>query len=238
MVRAGEFHSQAAAWPRALDAFLRTGGSRGEAWRALPRSAPFVAIAACGGLYGAVMASYYGFAGDRLLMVLYGGVKVPLLFVATMLIAVPFFYVLNLLLGAGDDFPAVWQGLVDYQLCVALQLAALIPVTAFVNLIYADYRLAQGWNTLLFAAAAWNSRRALAACYRPLIRKNPRHAVLGKIWFVLYAFVGVQMAWDLRPFVGHPTMPVSFFREDIGNAYVEITKILQLTLKSIMQGIG
>jgi hypothetical protein len=42
----------------------------------------------------------------------------------------------------------------------------------------------------------------------------------------LYAFIGVQMSWDLRPFVGSPDMPIQFFRDDIGNAYLEIFRIL------------
>jgi hypothetical protein len=42
-------------------------------------------------------------------------------------------------------------------------------------------------------------------------------------WLVIYVFVGVQMGWVLRPFVGHPDLPVQFFREEAwGNAYVEV----------------
>ncbi len=221
-------------WRRALDGFLRAGGRRGTDWGALPPYAPLLVVMLCGGAYGAVMASYSGMAGDRLLMLLYGAVKVPLLFMSTMFIAVPFFYVLNVLLGAGDDFPDVWSGLVDYQLCVALQLAALAPVTAFLNVTYGDYHVAQGWNTLLFGAAAWNARRALVECYRPLQARRSVHAWLAKGWFVLYAFVGVQMGWDLRPFVGHPGMPVSFFREDIGNAYIEVARVLRDIIRSVV----
>jgi len=42
-----------------------------------------------------------------------------------------------------------------------------------------------------------------------------------------YAFVGIQMAWLLRPFVGAPNTPVRFFREEAwGNAYVVVVKLL------------
>jgi hypothetical protein len=152
-----------------------------------------------------------------------------------MLLAVPSFYVLNLLLGVGDDFEAVWRALVDYQLSVALQLAALAPVTIFMNLTNGDYRTAQAWSSLMFAVAAWNARRSLRASYEPLIARHGAHLVLGRFWFVLYAFLGVQMGWDLRPFVGHPTMPVQFLRPDIGNAYVETANILKLFFQQILQ---
>ncbi|HYG77693.1 MAG TPA: hypothetical protein VEK08_21995 [Planctomycetota bacterium] len=214
-------------WWKGIAAFLHTGGKRGSEWLALPPCAPVVLIVVCGGFYGAVMASYNGFEGSRALMVFYGAVKVPLLFLATMLTAVPSFYVLNLLLGVGDDFRAVWRGLTDYQMLVALQLMALAPVTALVNFTHGDYRTAQAWSTLMFAVAGWNARRSLHASYAPLIARNHVHQRLSQVWFVLYAFIGVQMGWDLRPFVGTPEMPVQFFRDHIGNAYIEIYRVLQ-----------
>src|ERR1041385_1947780 len=150
-------------WSDAVSEFLHSGGRRGTRWQRLPSYAPAMLMIACGCVYGAIMGGYNGVWGDRAVMVLYGALKVPILFLVTMLIAVPCFYVLNLLLGAGDDFGSVWQGLVDYQLAVALQLAALSPVTLFVNASNDDYRTALAWSTLLFAAAGWNARRSLKA---------------------------------------------------------------------------
>ena len=68
-------------------------------------------------------------------------------------------------------------------------------------------------------AAQWMLRRF----YRPLIARNPRHRLLLRTWLVIYAFVGIQMAWVLRPFVGAPHAPTRFFRQEAwGNAYVEL----------------
>jgi hypothetical protein len=48
---------------------------------------------------------------------------------------------------------------------------------------------------------------------------------------VIYAFVGIQMGWVLRPFVGNPSEPASFFRADAwGNAYLVILQLLQSKL--------
>jgi hypothetical protein len=223
-----------AAFGQSLSAFLHAGGRRGEDWRALPPYFPALIILLCGGVYGIVMTSYHGVSGDRPLMMLYGALKVPMLFAITMLIAVPCFYVLNLLSGLGDDFHAVWAGLIDYQLCVSIQLLALAPITLFVNLTHGDYRIAQAWNTLLFGVAAINARRSLAATYEPLMLKNSKHKYLRRFWLVLYAFIGVQMAWDLRPFVGHPTMPVQFFRDNIGNAYVELANLAAIIYRELL----
>jgi hypothetical protein len=49
--------------------------------------------------------------------------------------------------------------------------------------------------------------------------------VLLRGWLVIYAFVGIQMGWVLRPFVGVPGRPVTFFREGAwGNAYEEVAR--------------
>jgi hypothetical protein len=63
--------------------------------------------------------------------------------------------------------------------------------------------------------------------YRPLIEINPRHRLLFRVWLVLYIFVGIQMAWVLRPFVGNPFAPTTFFREESwGNAYEVIGRLV------------
>jgi hypothetical protein len=43
-----------------------------------------------------------------------------------------------------------------------------------------------------------------------------------RIWILIYAFVGSQMAWTLRPFVGAPSMPFELFRPLGGNFYTNI----------------
>jgi hypothetical protein len=206
--------------------FLERSGVRGREWDQLPLASAPTLIVGCGALYGAVMASFNGLGGERDWMIFYGAMKIPLLFLATLLLAVPSFYVVNLVFGVGDDFKRVWRGLVDYQIAVSLQLLALAPATVFVNLTNGDYRTVQAWSSLMFAGAAWNARRSLANVYAPLIAANPVHRHLQRTWFLLYAFVGIQMGWDLRPFVGSPDMQVQFFRADIGNAYKEIFAIL------------
>ena len=205
--------------------FLARGGARGAVSK-LDGPRGLAVTVAAGGAYGAVMAAFGGWAGDRAWMVCFGAVKVPMLFGATMLLAVPSFYVANVVMGVGSDFRRVWRSLVDYQIAVSLQLAALAPVTLLVNLAESNYRVAQAWSTVVFAAAAWNARQGVVRAYAPLEAARPAHRSLRRLWFVLYAFLGVQMAWDLRPFVGNPELAVTFFRDEIGNAYTEVPRVL------------
>jgi hypothetical protein len=42
------------------------------------------------------------------------------------------------------------------------------------------------------------------------------------VWIVVFAFVGSQMAWTLRPFIGYPDAKFELVRELGGNFYANI----------------
>ena len=43
-----------------------------------------------------------------------------------------------------------------------------------------------------------------------------------QFWVVILAFVGIQLAWNLRPFLGDRDRPFKVFREYEGNFYEAI----------------
>jgi hypothetical protein len=47
-----------------------------------------------------------------------------------------------------------------------------------------------------------------------------------RFWLILYAFVGTQLAWTLRPFFGTPDSPFVLFRELEGNFYLSLVQAL------------
>jgi hypothetical protein len=56
----------------------------------------------------------------------------------------------------------------------------------------------------------------------------PRKAMtIMQVWAVLFAFVGIQMAWNLRPFVGDRGEPFKVFRHYEGNFYTGVIYSLQ-----------
>jgi hypothetical protein len=48
-----------------------------------------------------------------------------------------------------------------------------------------------------------------------------------KTWVVVFALVGAQMSWVLRPFVGSPTLPFEWFREREGNFFMAVFEMLR-----------
>jgi hypothetical protein len=52
-------------------------------------------------------------------------------------------------------------------------------------------------------------------------------ASIVRVWMVLYAIVGMQMGWVLRPFIGNPEDPFTWFRERQGNVFASILGALR-----------
>ena len=55
---------------------------------------------------------------------------------------------------------------------------------------------------------------SLWTALRRMIPSARSAAGLAAVWIGAYAFVGTQLGWMLRPFVGSPFYPVVFLRED------------------------
>jgi len=112
------------------------------------------------------------------------------------------------------------------QAGLTIVLASVAPFTAFWYVCDGDYNAALLFNAAMFGVATLAAQWMLRRSYRHLIVRNIRHRLLRRTWVLLHAFVAIQMAWVLRPFVGAPGARVTFFRHEAwGNAYVELGKI-------------
>jgi hypothetical protein len=184
-------------------------------------------VLAFGMTYGAIMGTFGGLGGDRALQVVYSAVKVPLLLLATLALSLPNFFVLNTLVGLRADFAEALRALVAAQAGLTIVLVALSPLTLFWYASSTDYHTAILFNGLMFGLASVGAQFVLRRAYQPLIERDPRHRWSLRLWLIIYAFVGIQMGWILRPFVGDPTKPVQFFREDtFGNAYIIVLRMI------------
>ena len=46
-----------------------------------------------------------------------------------------------------------------------------------------------------------------------------RARIIFRLWVIIYALVGAQMGWLLRPFIGSPDLPFAWFRQREGNFF-------------------
>ena len=216
-----------------IDEVLRARASVFEGGRDAPRLLRLGALlAAFGMLYGAVMGSYGGWSGERLLQVLYSAVKVPLLLLATFALNLPSFFVLNTVAGLREDFGRPLRAMAAAQCGLTIILASLAPLTVVWYVSFEDYPGAVLFNGVMFGGATLLAQGLLRRCYRDLVRRNSRHRWMLRAWVILYAFVGIQMGWVLRPFIGAPGVPPTFFRPGAwGNAYEVVWATLVAALR-------
>jgi hypothetical protein len=69
--------------------------------------------------------------------------------------------------------------------------------------------------------------------FEPSAIDMPKGQVLGdhtrtvfQCWVVLFALVGAQMGWVLRPFIGSPNMPFTWFRERHSNFFAAVLRAI------------
>jgi hypothetical protein len=178
-------------------------------------------------VYGAVMGSYGLSSPDRLLQSAYSAIKLPFLLGATTLVCLPGFFVLNTALGLRGDWPAAVRAILGAQAALSIALLSLAPVTRFVYFSTTSYQHAHLANLAAFTLATIAGQAFMRRAYRPLIAIRPFHRAALIAWMILYAFVGIQMGWMLRPFIGAPGIEMTFLRDEpFSNAYVILAKLL------------
>jgi hypothetical protein len=183
-----------------------------------------VRMAVCAGLYGAV---FGGWHGPRLAA--YVALKFPLVLLLTSALTMLFSWLVARLLGLRLRFGQV-AVLTFLGLTVAsLLLASLTPVAwLFIhcapapsaqartahNVLYLMHTVFVGGCGLAGTATLWRAMQRLRAP-----RSTVRAVYL--LWVLVYAVVGGEVAWVLRPFVGSIYAPVVFMRQDAlnGNVY-------------------
>lgn len=207
-------------------ASLQRGGGDWPSDPAAQRWQQPAVIVVSGLAYGACMGCFSADSWARLLSIPYVALKVPLLIFATSAVCMPGFFVLNTVLGLQTDFAAALRAIATAQAALTLALASLGPLTCVFYLSGISHDGALLLNALFFLVATLAGHAVMRRGYAGLTshqERGARHRVMLWAWTVLYAFVGMQMGWLLRPFVGDPALPVAFLRDaPFTNAYVAI----------------
>jgi hypothetical protein len=180
-------------------------------------------VLAGGFLYGLAMGSWLG--DPRQMMI--SAVKVPLLVLGAALVAVPAAFMATVVLGLADSFAVLARGVLTAQATLAITLVSLAPITVLQYLGGLGYSSALLFNGAIFAvatvAAQWRLRTLLA----DYLRERPRRRIVLRIWLGLYWFIAIELAWILRPYIGSPGLPPTFFRADsFGNAYEVLFELM------------
>ena len=181
-----------------------------------------VSTAAFLAVYGAVLGSTHS-----LLQALSSATKLPLLFLITLAICVPALYVLSILFGASQRLTQSVALVLTAITVTAVLLLSFAPITFFFMLTTSGYQFFKLLNVLFFAIAGGLGMVFLSQGVHVVSSSDKEEGakmrrLLLYVWIVLYAFVGSQMAWTLRPFIGYPDARFELIRELGGNFYSNI----------------
>lgn len=178
-------------------------------------------LLALGALYGAVAGAYTG-----PLQAVAAAVKLPFLFLATFAICFPAFYVVQVLVGSRLKLLQVVVLVTSTLALTMVVLAAFIPVPAFFLITGANYYFQHLLHIAAVGAAGIFGMYALHDGLTMICERRgvyPRKALtIMRLWAVLFGFVGIQMAWNLRPFLGDRNQPFQLIGRYQGNFYTAV----------------
>jgi hypothetical protein len=181
-------------------------------------------------IYGGVMG-----ASHSILQALSSAVKLPILFIVTLIICTPSLYFFNLLFGSRQTLPQHISLILTAMTTTAVLLLSFAPVTFFFLITTDQYQFFKLLNVAFFAIAGSmgvlflrQGKRALSEADSPDGAQTRR--IIFLLWIVLYAFVGSQMAWTLSPFMGDPGLPFVIVAQRGGNFYSDVINSLRTLL--------
>lgn len=202
----------------------------GEALRSKLRYA-IVTIIAFAGFFGLVAGAYSGPSQAAS-----AAVKLPFLFFATFIVCFPAFFVVQVLTGSRLRLLQVVVLVLGALALTSVLLAAFVPITAFFLVTGANYYFQHLLNIAIAGVAGVFGMYALHDGLSVVCEKRgvyPRKALtIMRAWALLFAFVGIQLAWTLRPFLGDRNQPFQVFGQYQGNFYAAVI----YAVNKLMQG--
>jgi hypothetical protein len=190
----------------------------------------FVASSIFFAVYGAIIGSSHSLA-----QALSSAVKLPIFYLLTLIICFPTLFFFNVLFGSRSSVQQHFVVLMTAISVISVLLFSFAPVTLFF-LITAPkaYQFFKLLNVFIFAIAGSFGVKFLYDGMQLLsqqdeVGKATRVTIL-RFWLLLYAFVGVQLGWFLRPFFGSPDSKFELFRKVYGNFYLDIVQAISQIL--------
>ncbi len=182
-------------------------------------------------LYGVVM----GVSGGVYQMLL-SGIKLPILFGLAALVSLPVLYFFTLYFDARLTMHQVGALLSAMLVVVAALALAFTPVLLVLWISVGDYALYKLACTAVLALTGCLGVLFLKEGLEKTSRRGlekPRENFFW-VWAVLFALVGGQLAWLLRPFIGNPEEPFRLFAGFGGSLYQDVARTFWNLLLSVL----
>ncbi len=182
----------------------------------------FVASSIFFAIYGAIIGSSHSFG-----QALSGAIKLPAFYLLTLIICFPTLFFFNVLFGSRSSVQQHFVVLMTAISVISVLLFSFAPVTLFFLITAPNaYQFFKILNVFIFGITGAFGVKFLYEGIQLLsqqdeVGKKTRTTIL-RSWLLLYAFVGMQLGWFLRPFFGAPDTKFELFRAVQGNFYLDI----------------
>lgn len=172
-------------------------------------------------IYGAIIGSSHSWE-----QALSSAVKLPCLYLLTLIICLPTLYFSNIIFGSQRSFAQHFTVLLAAVSITSVLLFSFAPITLFFLITTKNYQFFILLNVLIFTITGFIGVSSLYQGMNLVVEQDDdssktRKKIL-KFWLGLYAFVGTQLGWTLRPFFGSPGLPFQLLREKDGNFYTSV----------------
>jgi len=181
--------------------------------------------------YGLVMGCYSGW-----LQALTAAVKVPVMFFLSLLVCFPAFFLIQYILGSRMSLSLMTGMILSGFVLTGAIMVSFTPVVVFFILTGGDYHFLQLMHVAVFAlSGVFGMKMVLDALKYSCEQKGiypHTGVVVFRFWVVILAFVGIQLAWNLRPFMAERGEEYGLFRKYEGNFYSAVIYSVQEILGS------
>ena len=172
-------------------------------------------------IYGVIMGSYNSFG-----QAISSGLKMPVLILLIIIICFPAFYVIQTVLGSrlsiGQMISIILSGFV-FMTCIMVSFSTIV---LFFMITGDNYYFLKILHILIIMTAGFFGMRAIVEALKYSCEKKSIYPKTGvyvfRIWIFILAFVGAQLSWSLRPFIGAKNVPFEVFRQKYGNFFVDV----------------
>lgn len=173
-------------------------------------------------LYGLIMGSYNGLPQS-----LMSGIKLWGLFLLTLLICFPSFYIVQIVLGSKIGIKQLSIMLLSGLVMVSTIMLAFGPIVLFFQLSGGNYNFLQLLHVAVLIFSGVFGMRVVLDSLKNACDNQEVYPKIGlsvfKIWVIIFAIVGFQLSWNLRPFLGEQGRSFEVFRESTqGNVYTTV----------------
>ncbi len=172
-------------------------------------------------LYGVIMGSYSG-----VLQAMVAGIKVSVMFSAAILICFPAFFIIQHILGSRLGLRQMVTIILSGFVLATAIMVSFAPIVIIFLLTGANYYFLQLLHVVIFLLGGIFGMVTVVDALKFSCEKKSVYphtgVVVFRFWVVILAFVGIQIAWNLRPFMGDRGQPFELFRHYEGNFYTAL----------------